>query len=120
MESTYDMRIMLYNFGKEYKWKHRTPEDHIIVELEFCLYLLEQALGQIIERQEISDDYLEAYVDMICEHLSIWVPKFCARIRKNSLFDLYIGTSYLLETFIAREQMNMQALKEILQEEKQA
>lgn len=112
-KSTYQFRILLSRFGKEYKWKHKTPGDHIIVELEFCLYLLEESLEQLVNHEEIENKYLVAYAEMLNKHLVHWIPKFCERIRKNSLFDLYIGTAYLLEKFIVQESKHMQKFMQL-------
>lgn len=97
-EWTYQVREQYHHFGLQFKLENNEPDDHLLLELEFMLYLVDLCLqensadkiGELISRQIL---FLE-------EHLTIWVPYFCKRIIELTNSKLYLGAAMLLEDLL--------------------
>lgn len=111
-EWTYQVREQYHHFGLQFKHENKEPDDHLLLELEFMLYLVDLCLqetradkiGELISRQIL---FLE-------EHLTIWVPYFCKRIIELTNSQLYLGAALLLEYLLNFDLTTLREVREAL------
>ena len=79
----------------------RVPDDHIALELGFMAHL-SQAACQALEEK---DDHklakaLEAGCQFLTDHLSSWVPRFCADLSQASREPFFQGLASLTSNYL--------------------
>jgi TorA maturation chaperone TorD len=91
------------------------PDDHILIELEFLSYLIEQTiLGSTINEKQ---NYLDNQISFLDDHLLKWCPKFCELLSESTEFEFFKGTAMLLHEYIGLEKELAITIKEALQNE---
>lgn len=113
-KSTFQIRDLLLKSGREYILKNNEPEDHLLVELEFAIYLINENLRTYEETGEFNKTLLEDHLNLLTNHLCVWVPQLGERIRKHSTTPLYVGSSYFLESFLKFDEETVRELLELL------
>lgn len=113
-KSTFQIRELLLKTGREYILKNNEPEDHLLVELEFAIYLINENLRTYEETGGFNKTFLEDHLNLLTNHLCVWVPQLRERIRKHSTTPLYIGASYFLESFIKFDEETVRECLELL------
>jgi TorA maturation chaperone TorD len=98
-EWTYQIRKVYHRFGLQYFKENNEPDDHLLLELEFMIYLSDLCL------QETKDDRIEkllaTQISFLEEHLGIWIPSFCEKVIENTSSQLYLGAAMLLKYFLS-------------------
>jgi TorA maturation chaperone TorD len=107
-ECTYEIRKEYHKFGLQFVRENNEPDDHLLLELEFMIFLIDLAM----ENQEVvrTIDLISTQTNLIQNHLSKWVPFFCERLIENTNSQLYLGAGMLLDDFLA---FDIQSLNEI-------
>ena len=87
--TTMEVRRFYSVLGLVSPWHGTLPEDHIALEIDACLYL-QQALPLIqpIEQEE----YLPLCLSFFDQHVLVWVPRFCERVRKETARGSFMHT----------------------------
>jgi TorA maturation chaperone TorD len=109
-ESTFEVRKAYRQLGLSYINENRYPDDHLLLELEFMLFLLNATERETDLKKMF--DLIEKQLDFIELHLAIWIPKFCDRITSSTESKLYNGAALLLKDFITFEIDLLRELKE--------
>lgn len=94
----FELRNLYYRFGHQAINPSRESDDHIVQELEFMLFLIEQSLNA---NERILPELLEGQQIMLNQHLGKWVPQFAADIKQNTTCKLYVGAAKLLKSLVA-------------------
>jgi DMSO reductase family type II enzyme chaperone len=76
---------------------HDLP-DHVATELGFMAYL---AMQEAEARDEERRTWLERERWFLQDHLSVWLPLFCRRVRETSQHPFYTALAELTETFFS-------------------
>ncbi|MDT3425534.1 TorA maturation chaperone TorD [Paenibacillus forsythiae] len=74
-------------------------DDHIAIELEFMAVLHDRMLYNSFSAQSAMEQ-LRTQESFLKEHLLIWAPEFCERLRSATDSPLYLGLSRMLEEFL--------------------
>ncbi|AGA69156.1 putative component of anaerobic dehydrogenase [Desulfitobacterium dichloroeliminans LMG P-21439] len=90
------MEIALAEEGLELTLDYAELSDHVAIELEFMYYLLSRAYAE----EKDSDVYLKKANAFFMEHLFPWLPKFGAKLSKESRHPFYKGIGLLLESTV--------------------
>jgi putative dimethyl sulfoxide reductase chaperone len=98
-ESYYRSREQYHQFGLQYIKENNEPDDHLLLELEFMIFLADLSLqetkiGRIIE-------LLTSQIHLLEKHLTIWIPYFCERVIENTNSQFYLGAAMLLEDLLS-------------------
>jgi putative dimethyl sulfoxide reductase chaperone len=98
-EWTYQIREQYHQFGLQYIKENNEPDDHLLLELEFMIFLADLSLqetkiGRIIE-------LLTSQIHLLEKHLTIWIPYFCERVIENTNSQFYLGAAMLLEDLLS-------------------
>ncbi|WP_462411885.1 TorD/DmsD family molecular chaperone [Neobacillus sp. Marseille-QA0830] len=96
-ECMYQIREFYHQYGLQNVSENREPDDSLLLELEFMIFLSEQCLQQT--NLEALEPFVATQIDFLNDHLLIWIPLFCERIIKNTTSQLYLGAAMLLEDF---------------------
>ncbi|MGJ7909563.1 TorD/DmsD family molecular chaperone [Neobacillus sp. LXY-1] len=111
-EWTFQVREKYRTFGLQYVKENNEPDDHLLLELEFMIYLSSLCQSEINLNQ--ITDIIQCQIDFLEQHLLFWVPDFCKRIIGNTTSTLYLGVSMLLEDFISDDLTSLKEIKEVL------
>ncbi len=86
--------------GLEMVPDHHDLPDHVATELGFMAYLAMQEAEADDEEKETwrKREYL-----FLRDHLSIWIPLLCQRVKEASQHPFYAGLAELTETFVRLE-----------------
>lgn len=111
-EWTYQVREQYHQFGLKYVRENNEPDDHLLLELEFMinlidLCLLETQLDRFIELISSQHQFLE-------KHLTVWIPYFCKRVIQTTNSQLFLGAAMLLDDFINDDLTTLYEMKEAL------
>ncbi|WP_251553760.1 TorD/DmsD family molecular chaperone [Neobacillus muris] len=96
-ECMFQIRDLYYQFGLQNIKENKEPDDHLLLELEFMIFLSEQSLQQI-DLEELKR-FISTQIEFLQNHLLTWIPPFCERIFENTTSSLYLGAAMLLEDF---------------------
>lgn len=111
-EWTYQVREQYHQFGLQYIRENNDPDDHLLLELEFMIYLIDLCLKENnLERFIVINS---SQLQFLENHLSIWIPYFCKRIIEETKSQLFLGAAMLLEDFISDDINTLQEIKEAL------
>lgn len=108
-ERTLQVRAFYEKHGLEFQFKNQQPEDHLAVELDFMLFLLQQEKESKCNCDLVSSR--KEQIEFLKNHISTWYHLFAEKIIKHSNNKLFIGIAYLLvevilmdiETIIEKE-----------------
>lgn len=117
-EPVFQIRRQLDNFGLEFVNKHKEPEDHIALELEFMSYLIEytaDALQLGNEEQYLKGIYTQYWLHK--EHFYHWIKRFTNDIQSSETSHLYKGVAKLLQSFVEEDFEYIKSIKEGLENE---
>jgi TorA maturation chaperone TorD len=121
-EATFQVRKLYHQFGLRLVKENNEPDDHLVAELEFMLFLARQTeqigsefAGEFKEAQcESLQELLQVQIDFLKDHLLAWIPQFTEKVIKHSNSLLYIGAALLLKEFIESETESLREIKEAL------
>jgi putative dimethyl sulfoxide reductase chaperone len=105
-ETTFQVRKLYHRFGLQYHKENNEPDDHLLIELEFLIYLIDSSLQELqIPHQcrttpHSFEDVYEAQIEFLEQHLCKWVPKFCSKMLESTESLLYQGAALILTDFI--------------------
>jgi TorA maturation chaperone TorD len=106
-ECNYEVRKQYHQFGLKNSRENNEPDDHLLLELDFMIYLANLSLQKKKSNERV--EIISSQISFIENHLSIWIPFFCKRIIENTSSQLYLGAAILLEDFI---RFDLQSLNE--------
>ncbi|MGG3564546.1 molecular chaperone TorD family protein [Neobacillus rhizosphaerae] len=111
-EWTYQVREQYHQFGLKYVRENNEPDDHLLLELEFMINLIDLCLlesnpDRFIELISCQQHFLE-------NHLTVWIPYFCKRVIQTTNSQLFLGAAMLLEDFINDDLTTLYEVKEAL------
>lgn len=111
-EQTLQVRECYRKHGLSFVRGRNEPDDHIVTELEFLSFLIQQTLLS----EDVSDKhyYLDEQLSFLQEHLLVWAPLFCEKLSEATENDLYKGVSALLIEYLELEIELTSQLKEDL------
>lgn len=117
-EETLQVREAYEEFGLEFVRLNKEPEDHLVIELEFIMRLIEKSLGlhTNCEREELLT-YLDGQIRFLNNHLLKWSPQFCELLLKATECRLYQGAAILLAEFLPCDLEVATNLREVLIDE---
>lgn len=108
-EWTYQIRELFHQFGLQSEKEHKEPDDHLLLELEFMIYLAD------LFAQETDPDrfanLLDSQIHMLENHFIKWIPYFCERVIASTTSQLYLGAALLLADFLEDDLLFLDALK---------
>lgn len=111
-ECNYEIRKQYHHFGLQNIRENNEPDDHLLLELEFMIYLADLSIQKCHTSEVI--DLVLSQIHLLENHLSIWVPYFCRRIIENTTSHLYLGAAIMLEDFISFDLQSLIEEKEAL------
>ncbi|WP_413309455.1 molecular chaperone TorD family protein [Bacillus sp. 1P10SD] len=111
-EWTYQVREQYHQFGLKYMRENNEPDDHLLLELEFMINLIDLTLletkpDRFIELISSQQLFLE-------KHLTVWIPYFCKRVIQSTSSPLFLGAAMLLDDFINDDLTTLYEVKEAL------
>ncbi|MDR4948247.1 TorD/DmsD family molecular chaperone [Neobacillus cucumis] len=111
-EWTLQIRALYHQFGLQFIRESNEPDDHLLLELEFMIYLLDLTLSasDTVKIQEL----ISIQIDYLAKHLTIWIPDFCKRVIDYTNSRLYLGAAMLLEDFLNFDLTSLLEVKEAL------
>lgn len=111
-EWTYQVREQYHQFGLQFKNENNEPDDHLLLELEFMLSLIDLSLQE--DQIERVIELILSQIHFLEEHLTIWVPDFCKRIIEHTGSQLYLGAAMLLEDLLSFDLTTLLEVREAL------
>lgn len=111
-EWTFQAREQYHRFGLQNIMENNEPDDHLLLELEFMIFLtnaclLEPNMNRII-------DLIASQIHFIEDHLAVWIPYFCKKIIENTTSQLYLGAAMMLEDFLNFDLQTLYEVREAL------
>jgi len=85
------------SFGLELIERNIEAEDHLVIELEFMIHLIESSSKE----NGIVSRFIDGQDLMLSQHLSKWIPGFTRDVLDNTESTLYRGLALLLNDFIS-------------------
>ncbi|MEH7083085.1 molecular chaperone TorD family protein [Neobacillus drentensis] len=111
-EWTYQVREQYHQFGLQFKNENNEPDDHLLLELEFMLSLIDFSLQE--PRKDRVIELISSQIHFLEEHLTIWVPYFCKRIIEHTGSQLYLGAAMLLAALLSFDLTTLLEVREAL------
>lgn len=108
--STIELRKQYKKFGLKFVNENKEPEDHLLLELEFLIYLIEQYLTNNKNSGEV---YIDAQIHLLQNHFIKWIPAFTTRLMNGTKSKLYQGAAMLLNEFISFDLESLKEEKEV-------
>ena len=114
-ETTLDVRRAYREANLRVRETFKEPEDHIATELEYLAELQGRCLDALEE-----DDIREVQRLMHQEqsftenHLLLWVPEFCKRIREGARMEFFSALADVLSLFVGKDMDILKELKVVL------
>jgi putative dimethyl sulfoxide reductase chaperone len=99
-ETTFQVREQYHRFGLQFLKENNEPDDHLLAELEFMIFLINCSLRELENQPASFLTYFNAQLHFIEHHFSKWIPKFCKQMLKSTDSLLYNGAALLLLEFI--------------------
>ncbi len=117
-DPTLSFRKKLREFNLYYDGESKEPEDHISVELEFMIYLIDQCLFAIENEREVDfKRALQGQFSLLDDHLINWVEQFTNDIASSTTSFLYRGSANFLRNLIFQDYQYLSEIKEVLNHE---
>ncbi|TMN23181.1 molecular chaperone TorD family protein [Lentibacillus cibarius] len=101
-----EMSQLYDRFGLELIKENIEAEDHLALELEFIIYLIEKGLTD----NKFISLFTEGQRLLVLHHFSKWIPDFSRDVVKHTESDLYKGSALLLDEFIRFDSQYLQEL----------
>jgi len=111
-EWTYQIREQYHHFGLQFKNENNEPDDHLLLELEFMLFLVDLSLQET--RAEKIVELISSQILFLEKHLTVWIPYFCKRIIEHTNSQLYLGAAMLLEDLLNFDLTTLLEVREAL------
>lgn len=105
---TYQIREFYHRFGLKSIKENNEPDDHLLLELEFMVYLSDLFLEENSNEKLI--ELITTQITFVENHLLKWIPSFCNRIIENTNSQLYLAAAMLLDDFL---EIDLQSLREM-------
>jgi thiosulfate reductase/polysulfide reductase chain A len=108
-EPVFEVREAYRRAGVHKAEDYRDLDEHMAVELEFCRYLLDQAVRVGAPEEE---RYQRQQIGFLRDHLMRWAVEFCAVLSSCARSDFYRGLADLTLSFLFHERrlaFNLQA-----------
>jgi len=77
---------------------HQGPPDHVATELGFMGYLVEKGADASDAEQRA---WLRRERAFLRDHIAVWLPAFCQRVKEVSQHPFYTALADLTEAFIS-------------------
>jgi TorA maturation chaperone TorD len=111
-EWTYQVREAYHRFNLQSSKENNEPDDNLLLELEFMLVLIDQSMDAKDMSQLI---YLVNHqIGFLQDHLTKWIPDFCARLIDQTKSQLYTGAAMLLDYFLKSDVETLFEIKEAI------
>lgn len=111
-EWTHQIREQYHRFGLQSNKENNEPDDHLLLELEFMIFLTDASLLE--EKDERIVELLLSQLHFLDDHLTIWIPYFCKRVIENTGSQLYLGAAMLLEDFLSFDKETLSEVMEAI------
>jgi putative dimethyl sulfoxide reductase chaperone len=111
-EWTYQVRERYHQYGLQYVKENNEPDDHLLLELEFMIFLTDLCLQESENTKLL--DLITSQIQFLEKHLTIWLPYFCERVIENTNSQLFLGAAMVLEDFINFDLTTLHEVKEAL------
>jgi len=111
-QETLQVRNWYHQYGLSFIRENNEPDDHIVLELEFLGFLIQQTLEAYETEKKLQ--LIEDQYSFLNQHLLVWTPSFCELLNKVSKVDLYKGAAQLLLEYLNLENELVLAIKEAL------
>jgi putative dimethyl sulfoxide reductase chaperone len=112
-EWTLQIREIYHQFGLQSIRENKEPDDHLLLEFEFMIFLIELSL-QASETEKIQE-LISSQIHFLKEHLTIWIPEFCKRVIDHTTSRLYLGAAMLLVDFLNFDLTSLLEIEEALE-----
>jgi putative dimethyl sulfoxide reductase chaperone len=105
-ETTFQVRKLYHRFGLQYQKENNEPDDHLLIELEFLIFLIDSSLRELEFPHHCRktlhhfEAFYEAQIEFLEQHLCKWVPKFGTKLLDSTDSLLYQGIALILTDFI--------------------
>jgi TorA maturation chaperone TorD len=111
-EWTYQIREQYHLFDLQNIKENNEPDDHLLLELEFMIFLAELCLQETKTDRVV--ELILSQIHLLENHLIIWIPYFCERVIENTNSQLYLGAAMLLEDFLSFDLTTLYEVREAL------
>ncbi|MEH7416673.1 molecular chaperone TorD family protein [Neobacillus drentensis] len=111
-EWTLQIRELYHQFGLQFLRENNEPDDHLLLEMEFMTFLIEQNM-QVLETDKILE-LVDIQIHFLQKHLTLWIPEFCKRVMNHTSSRLYLGAAMLLEDFLTFDLTSLLEVREVL------
>lgn len=111
-EWTYQIREQYHQFGLQFIKENNEPDDHLLLELEFMIFLADLSLQETKIERIIQ--LLSSQINLLEKHLTIWVPYFCERVIEHTNSQLYLGAAMLLEDLLGFDLSTLLDIREAI------
>ncbi|MCL6571397.1 MAG: molecular chaperone TorD family protein [Bacillus sp. (in: Bacteria)] len=111
-EWTYQIREQYHQFGLQNIKENNEPDDHLLLELEFIIFLADLCLQETKNERVI--ELISSQIHLLEKHLTIWIPYFCKRVIEHANSQLYLGAAMLLEDFLSFDLTSLIEVREAL------
>ncbi len=109
---TLEIRNQYHQFGLKFIKENNEPDDHLLLELEFMIFLVDLNLKST--SPERIEELISSQIHFLKEHLTVWIPAFCKRIIACTNSQLFLGAAMLLEDFLNFDLTSLLEVKEAL------
>ncbi len=117
-DPVFQIRRKLDQFGLKFLKENIEPEDHISIEIEFLIFLINYT-NKALEagnKTEYEEGIYTQYW-LLKEHLNRWIQPFAENILSSTTTSFYKGVAKLLYIFVNEDYEYMKSLKEGLENE---
>ena len=111
-EWTYQIRELYHQFGLQSIKENNEPDDHLLIELEFMIFLSDTCLHETLDEKIV--DLISTQISFFENHLNQWIPYFCKRLIENTNSQLYLGAALMLEDFLSFDLQSLYEVREAL------
>lgn len=109
---TFQIRELYHQFGLQFAKENNEPDDHLLPELEFMIYLADLSFKET----EIAriNKLIASQLHFLEQHLMVWIPDFSDQVIENTSSQLYLGAAMLLEDFLDEDFQTLSELREVI------
>ncbi|WP_059170769.1 molecular chaperone [Bacillus sp. FJAT-27445] len=109
-ESAFAVRQQYHSVGLKFAKENNEPDDHLVLELEFMIRLIEKGIGA--RDSTVLNRCLKKELYFLKQHLGKWIGKFGKALANSTSSKLYKGAALLAADFIAQD---IECLNEVLE-----
>lgn len=104
-EHTMEVRAEYAKHGLIPERFQQEPDDHISLELDFMLRLVEKTMADIrAKRYSKARKLMQAQKSFMTDHVMKWVPAFSAKVIESAKTDFYRGIGKMLIGYLKMDQ----------------